>query len=142
MEADRETEYEALVNAAAEARGNSYSPYSHFRVGAALLAESGRVYKGCNIENVAYSPTICAERVALGTAIAAGEEPGGFAAIAVVTDNAQPSSPCGVCRQVLAELAPGALVIMAAAPEKGSGRLVMKVEELLPHGFSFDEEQG
>jgi cytidine deaminase len=136
MEADQN--YKSLINTAAEARANSYSPYSGFRVGAALLAQSGKVYTGCNIENVAYSPTICAERVALGSAIAAGEKPGAFTTIAVVGDDAQPSTPCGVCRQVLAELAPGALVIMQAAPEKGDGRLVMRVEELLPHGFSFD----
>src|ERR1043165_1060998 len=110
-------EYDDLIAAAAEARANSYSPYSRFRVGAALLAKSGKVYTGCNIENGAYTPGVCAERVALGTAIAAGEKPGAFQAIAVVADNPQPTTPCGVCRQVMSELAPGALVIMAAAPE-------------------------
>ena len=133
--------YEALVAAAVEARKRAYAPYSRFRVGAALLCRSGHVYIGCNIENVAYSPTICAERTAIASAIAAGEQPGTFEAIAVVGDDPEPSTPCGVCRQVLAELAPGALVIMAASPEKGIGRLALTVEELLPHGFSFHAER-
>ncbi len=129
---------DGLVRAASEARHRAYAPYSGFRVGAALLAHSGRVYTGCNIENAAFSPTICAERVALGAAIASGEPPGSFAAIAVVTDDDRPTSPCGVCRQVLFELAPGALVIMAADPEKGEDRLEMTPEQLLPHGFMLD----
>ncbi len=132
---------EALIKAASEARANAYSPYSHFRVGAALLAGSGKVYKGCNIENMSYTPTMCAERVAMGSAIAAGEKPGSFVAIAVVGDDLQPSTPCGVCRQILVELAPGIPVIMAAAPEKGDGRLVLTTEELLPHGFTFEVER-
>lgn len=133
---------EKLIEIAAGARERAYVPYSHFRVGAALLAKSGKVYTGCNIENVAYSPTMCAERVAIGTAIAAGEARGSFVAIAVVADDPTPSTPCGVCRQVLAELAPRMRVIMVAAPEKGEGRLEMTVEELLPHGFTFEVERG
>ena len=136
------SEYEGLIEAAAEARKRAYVPYSHFRVGAALLCRSGRIYTGCNIENVAYSPTICAERTAMASAIAAGEQPGTFEAIAVVGDDPEPSTPCGVCRQVLAELAPGAVVIMAASPEKGTGRLLMTVEELLPVGFQFQPPGG
>lgn len=131
-------DYGSLVEAASQARTRSYAPYSKFRVGAALLTQEGKVYVGCNIENGAYSPTMCAERVAIGAAIAAGERLGSFAAIAVVGDREEPTSPCGVCRQVLAELAPGATVVMAAAPELGERRLVMTVEELLPHGFVFD----
>src|SRR5437764_383406 len=90
-----------LVRLAAEARERAHAPYSGFRVGAALLARSGRVYTGCNIESVSFTPTMCAERVALGTAIAAGERPGDFVALAVVGDDPQPSTPCGVCRQLL-----------------------------------------
>jgi cytidine deaminase len=131
-----EPDYESLIAAAAGARANSYAPYSHFRVGAALLTRNGRVYTGCNVENGSYSPTICAERVAIGSAIAAGEKPGSFEAIAIVADNPEPTSPCGVCRQVLAELAPGIQVVMAAAPEEGEGRLTMQIEELLPHSFT------
>ncbi|MDQ6695582.1 MAG: cytidine deaminase [Chloroflexota bacterium] len=134
---DPVADYGSLIEAAAQAREMSYSPYSHFRVGAALLSASGKVYTGCNIENVAYTPTMCAERVALGSAIASGERPGSFTAIAVVGDDPEPSTPCGVCRQILAELAAGALVVMSAAPEKGDGILVLRVEELLPHGFTF-----
>ena len=134
------SDYDSLVDAAAEARKMAYAPYSRFSVGAALLTKSGKVYIECNVENASYSPTICAERVALGSAIAAGEKPGSFEAIAVVADNPQPTTPCGVCRQVLAELAPGALVIMAAAPEQGDGRLEMTVEELLPYAFTFTIE--
>jgi cytidine deaminase len=133
---------EMLVNAAARAREHAYVPYSHFRVGAALLATSGKVYTGCNIENIAYSPTLCAERVAVGAAVAAGEKPGSFVTIAIVADDAQPSAPCGVCRQVLSEIAPGCRVIMVAAPEKGTGRLELTVEELLPYAFSFTPDNG
>ncbi len=132
-------DYDVLVKAALEVRERAYAPYSGFKVGAALLAESGEVYLGCNIENGAYSPTICAERVALGSALAAGEKPGSFTAIAVVGDQAHPTSPCGVCRQVLYELAPGCTVVMEPPPDKGVGRLVMTVEELLPAGFRLHE---
>ncbi len=132
-------QYERLLSLANDARAHSYVPYSHFRVGAALLAESGRVYTGCNIENAAYSPTMCAERVALGAAIAAGERVGKFPVIAIVGGATEPSTPCGVCRQVLSELAPGILVVMASDPEKGDDRLVLTVEELLPHGFVLGE---
>ncbi len=95
-----------LIEQAKRARERSYSPYSGFAVGAALLSESGRVYLGCNIENAAFSPTVCAERVAVFRAIADGER--AFSAIAVVgaEQSAEPNSacpPCGVCRQVLAE---------------------------------------
>lgn len=132
---------EELIQLALDARTRAYVPYSHFRVGAALLAGDGKVYTGCNIENAAYSPTICAERVAIGAAIAAGAEPGSFTTIAVAADNAVPTTPCGVCRQVLFELAPGLRVIMVAAPELGEGRLEMTIEELLPRGFRFHDEQ-
>lgn len=136
-----EVDLPTLVHMAADARQLAYAPYSHFRVGAALLARSGKVYTGCNIESASYTPTMCAERVAVGSAIAAGEEPGSFAAIAVVGDEDKPTSPCGVCRQILFELAAGAKVIMAAAPEKGSGVLERTVEELLPDGFKFPTER-
>jgi cytidine deaminase len=132
-------DYDGLVRAAVEVRERAYAPYSHFRVGAALLAKNGKVYAGCNIENGAYSPTICAERVALGSALAAGEKPGSFVAIAVVGSQSHPTSPCGVCRQVLYELAPGCTVVMEPPPDMGRGRLVMTVEELLPAGFKLNE---
>ena len=93
-----------LVSLALSARENSYSPYSGFKVGAALLTKSGKVYKGCNIENGAFSPTNCAERTAVFTAIADGEKE--FKAIAVVGGADEIKNfcpPCGVCRQVLSE---------------------------------------
>src|SRR4051794_333716 len=137
MEIDRD----GLLRLAAAARAHAYAPYSHFTVGAALLAESGQIYTGCNIESVSFTPTMCAERVAVGTAIAAGERPGGFLAIAIVADDHEPSTPCGVCRQVLAELAPGAKVIMSASPELDRTVIERTVEELLPDAFTFKHNE-
>jgi cytidine deaminase len=131
-----------LIQLALDARSRAYAPYSHFRVGAALLAGNGKVYTGCNVENAAFSPTICAERVAIGSAIAAGEQPGSFTTIAIAADSPTPTTPCGVCRQVLFELAPGLRVIMVAAPELGEGKLEMTIEELLPRGFRSFDGQG
>ncbi len=145
-EQDMNDGYDAddLVRAAIAVRKRAYAPYSNFKVGAAVITRSGRVYVGCNVENGAYSPTMCAERVALGSAIAAGEPIGSFVAMAVVGDESEPTTPCGVCRQVLTELASGCTVIMEAPPERkrggdglGVGRLEMTVEQLLPKGFMF-----
>lgn len=97
-------EPQALLQLAAEARERAYAPYSRFLVGAALLDADGHVHKGCNVENAAYGPTNCAERTALFRAIADGHSPGSFQAIAVIGDTEGPITPCGVCRQVLAEL--------------------------------------
>ena len=88
-----------LISQAAQAREHAYAPYSRYAVGAALLTRSGRVYTGCNVENASYSLTLCAERVALFKAVSEGERE--FQAIAIVTSNG--GSPCGACRQVLAE---------------------------------------
>jgi len=107
-----------------------------------LLATNGKVYTGCNIESISFTPTMFAERVAIGSAIAGGEKPGSFLAIAVVADDSEPSTPCGVCRQIMSELAPGITVIMAAAPEKGSGVIERSIEQLLPDGFKFHIERG
>ncbi|NTZ18523.1 cytidine deaminase [Paenibacillus sp. JMULE4] len=93
-----------LIAQAKEARKKAYAPYSQFKVGSALLDAKGRVHLGCNIENAAYGPTNCAERTALFRAIADGELPGTFLAMAVIGDTEQPIAPCGVCRQVLVEL--------------------------------------
>lgn len=118
-----------LVEAAVHARRWAYAPYSNYAVGAALLTESGKVYDGVNIENAAYPTTICAERVAVFKAVSEGER--NFSAIAVVTSNA--GTPCGSCRQVLAEFGTDTLVIIADA----DGRVVheMTVGELLPGAF-------
>lgn len=124
-------DYEALVQAAIAARARAYAPYSHFSVGAAVQSAGGSVYPGCNIENAAYGPSICAERVALASAYAAGDRP--IAALAVVTPTDGPASPCGICRQVIAELAPDAVVVLANL--RGARRITTP-QELLPFGFS------
>jgi cytidine deaminase len=100
-----------LITAARTARQCAYAPYSSFAVGAALLDADGRTFVGCNVENVSFGLTMCAERVAVGSAVAAGAT--NFDAIAVVSDSAEPVVPCGACRQVLAEFSPSLRVISA-----------------------------
>ncbi len=100
-----------LIALAAEVRKRAYAPYSHFHVGAALLAKNGKTYTGCNVENISYGLTICAERGAIMAAVADGATE--FEAIAIVTDSKVPTSPCGACRQVLAEFAPAMKVILS-----------------------------
>lgn len=117
-------DWEPLIEAAWKARGNAHAPYSKFHVGAALLVD-GQVFTGCNVENLSYGLTICAERVAVGTAVAAGLRK--IEAVAVVADTAVPVSPCGACRQVLAEFG-DPLVCLANRTE----RLVFRLSELLP----------
>ena len=125
----------ALCAAAIEARKNSYSPYSGIRVGAALLTESGNVYTGCNIENSAYSPTVCAERVAVFKAISEGEK--NFTAIAIAGGSGDEPSyefpPCGVCRQVLSEFAGSELKVYLVKNENEFTTLTLA--DLLPNGF-------
>jgi len=119
-----------LVALAKEARERAYAPYSHFTVGAALLAESGRVYTGCNVENASYGLSVCAERVALFKAVAVGEKR--FKAIAVVTETM--ATPCGSCRQVLAEFGEDELEVVVADPE---GQMeIYTLGELLPASFT------
>jgi cytidine deaminase len=98
---DQAMESDAWIKAAWQARERAYAPYSNFAVGAALLAADGRIFSGCNVENISYGLTMCAERVAIGAALAAGARD--FVAMAVVADTAVPISPCGACRQVMAE---------------------------------------
>ena len=93
-----------LLNLARAARQRAYAPYSRFQVGAVVLTRDGRRFDGCNVENAAYGLCNCAERTALFAAVAAGCQPGDFAALAVVADTPGPVSPCGACRQVMAEL--------------------------------------
>ena len=92
---------ESLIQSATAARLAAYAPYSNFQVGAALLAKDGRLFTGCNVENLSYGLTICAERNAIFAAVAAGARE--FIAIAIVADTREPVSPCGACRQVMAE---------------------------------------
>ncbi len=114
-----------LIAAAWKVREMAYAPYSNFHVGAALLAGDGRIFPGCNVENISYGLTNCAERVAMGAAIAAGAR--SFEKVVVVADTAQPISPCGACRQVLAEFGVKT-VILANRTE----RVEFSLEELLP----------
>ncbi len=122
-------EISSLIEMANAARPRAYVPYSNYPVGAALRTKTGRIYTGVNIENAAYPTGICAERVAVFKAVSDGEME--FDVIAVVTDNG--GSPCGSCRQVLAEFGLDTVVLIA----DGSGKLVksMTVGELLPEAF-------
>lgn len=118
-----------LMKMAIEARQNAYAPYSHFAVGAALLAESGKVYTGCNIENASYGLTCCAERNAIFAAVGAGERR--FKMLAVAAASSEPVAPCGACRQVIAEFGIP-FVVMGNLKEATK---TMTAEELLPYGF-------
>ena len=122
-------EQQALIELANEARQHAYAPYSNYKVGAALRTKSGRVFTGVNVENAAYPTSICAERTAVFKAVSEGERE--FEIIAVVTDNG--GSPCGSCRQVLAEFGLATQVILA----DGQGKIVKEttVSELLPDAF-------
>lgn len=122
-----------LIQAASEARRFAYAPYSHFAVGAAVLAASGRIYAGCNIENASYGLTMCAERNAVFQAIIAGEQQ--LTALAVIADTPAPTPPCGACRQVMAEFTIQT-VIMANC--RGESRTV-KLNELLPWAFNSND---
>ena len=122
----------ALVELAKKARANAYAPYSGFSVGAAVLAADGRVFSGCNIENASYGLTNCAERTAIFSAVAAGVKR--FAALSVVADGALPCSPCGACRQVIAEFAVERIILANLA---GKSRVVT-AEELLPFAFTLE----
>lgn len=119
-----------LEKAARVAAESSYSPYSKFPVGAAVLCGSGKIYTGCNVENASFGLCNCAERTAIFTAAAAGERI--VRAVAVYTPTATPTSPCGACRQVINEFGPTALIIGICASDH---RLVMTLDQLLPRAF-------
>lgn len=120
-----------LVEAAIEARKGAYAPYSQFAVGAALLAQDGQIFTGCNVENSSYGLSVCAERIALFKAVSEGVHE--FSAIAIVADTKDPVSPCGACRQVLAEFSPNLMVIMANLEKE---QHLKSLSELLPYPFS------
>lgn len=123
-------ERRSLIDLANEARSRAYAPYSHYPVGASLRTKAGRIFTGCNVENAAYPTGMCAERVAIFKAVSEGEKE--FDVIAVVTSNG--GSPCGGCRQVMAEFGLDTVVLIC----DGEGRLVQEttVAELLPGAFT------
>ncbi len=130
MKAPMDERDEALVAEAAAAREAAYAPYSKFRVGAAVRARDGRIFRGCNVENASYPLSVCAERNAVAAMVVAGARE--IEAIAVVTDRDPPVTPCGGCRQVIRELGPRARVILAST--RGA-RAETTIEDLLPRSF-------
>ena len=128
-----------LIKNAVKARENSYAPYSKYKVGAALLTKSGKVYLGCNVENASYTPTICAERNAFFKAISEGERE--FEMIAIVGgkegEELSPNcTPCGVCRQVMTEFCSKDFLVILGTPEKYKAH---RLEELMPYSFTKTE---
>ncbi len=123
-----------LLKLAVLARENAYAPYSQFRVGAALQTAGGNTYTGCNIENQSYSLTICAERTAVFKAVSEGNH--AFETLAIVADTEEPITPCGACRQVLAEFNPELLLILGTV--KGLKKEV-RLSELFPAPFQMKD---
>jgi cytidine deaminase len=129
--AARLPEFEGLLQMALTAQGRARAPYSRFNVGAAVLGGSGATYPGCNVESASYGATICAERSAVVGAVAAGES--AILACVVVTSTAEPSSPCGVCRQLLREF--GTDVLVFAASSVSDAVYAARLGDLLPLSF-------
>ena len=125
-----EKEIDRLVEAATSVRARAWAPYSGFAVGAAVLGADGCVHVGCNVENASYGLSVCAERHAVAAAVAAGTEV--LSAVAVVTDSIPPASPCGACRQVLAEFGEFPVILANLAGE----RRITSVGKLLPDAFT------
>jgi cytidine deaminase len=123
-----------LLQAAHLARQSAYAPYSHFRVGAAVRTRSGRIFSGCNVENASYGLTICAERVAIFSAICAGERD--VVALALTNDTVAPVMPCGACRQVLYEF--GRYMAILAAGAEGETQET-NLTHLFPNSFSVED---
>ena len=123
---------EILLKLAAEARDHSYSPYSHYSVGAALLTKDGKIYQGCNIENASFTPTICAERTAFFKAIYDGVR--AFSAIAIIGSGVLPAFPCGVCRQVMSEFCDRDFEIVVSNRD-GSEIVTETLDQMMPHRF-------
>lgn len=122
-----------LIEKAIEAMRRAYAPYSNFKVGAALLTKSGKVFVGCNVENASFGLSVCAERVAMFTAVAAGETQ--FEKLVVVANTSSPVSPCGACRQVMSEF--GDFEVILA--NTNGDTMKTRVSELLPYAFKLRE---
>lgn len=120
---------EELLQIAYKAMENAYAPYSEFKVGAALLTKDGQIYTGCNVENISYGATVCAERVAILKAVSEGQR--SFAKLAIVSVNKEKTYPCGICRQVIDEFMPDGEIIVADNKDVE----VYKADTLIPYGF-------
>lgn len=131
---DDSKKYAKLIEAALKVRKYSYSPYSKFKVGAAVLAGSGKIYTGTNVENASFPATICAERVAFTKAISEGEKK--LSAIAITSSYNEFVFPCGVCRQFMVEFNPELTVILALSKTKFE---IHKLKDLLPHSFTLKD---
>jgi len=131
-------EQQALTGFAAAVRGNAYSRYSGLAVGSAVRTLGGSLYTGCNVENSSLGLAVCAERNAIAAAVAGGMQPGGLAAIAVVGGKGKPATPCGACRQVIAEFAAPGCEVICSTPD-GTHR-VFRLDELLPEQFSLEQQ--
>lgn len=133
-------EYEKLISEALEARKNSYAPYSHFAVGAALLAEDGSIFTGVNVENSSYPVGICAERAAFSAAVSSGKRKFTALALAGGKEGSQPYDycmPCGMCRQVMSEFCGDDFIVISARSENDCK--TFKLKELLPYSFELKE---
>lgn len=129
--------FDDLLAQALAARKHAYAPYSKFQVGASLQTHDGRRFIGCNVENAAYGLCNCAERTALFAAVAAGCKPHDFAALAVVADTPEPVSPCGACRQVMAELCAGEMPVLMANVQGLTKQTTVSM--LLPGSFTLPQ---
>jgi cytidine deaminase len=138
---DARADMQRATEAAREARAHAYAPYSRYRVGAAILTRTGRVYAGCNVENATFGATICAERSAIAAMVAAGDRDP--VACVVVTGGPRPGSPCGICRQVLAEFARDMTISLVAedARRRVVSRKTVRLSKLLPLAFRLERPE-
>jgi len=126
-----EVDWERLFEVAEQARQRAHAPYSKFQVGAALWCDDGSIVSGCNVENASYGLTVCAERNAIGAMVRGARTP---VAVAIVVDSREPTPPCGMCRQVLAEFGAAAMPVRSRTASGVEGRWTLG--ELLPHAFT------
>ncbi|MEW5743045.1 MAG: cytidine deaminase [Myxococcota bacterium] len=124
-------DWQKLFDAAEAARRRAHAPYSKFHVGAAILCDDGSIVSGCNVENASYGLTVCAERNAVGAMVLNARKP---KAVAIVVDSKEPTPPCGMCRQVLAEFGDSGLEVRSRTPAGKEARWTLS--ELLPHAFT------
>jgi cytidine deaminase len=130
-----EIDWKSLIGAASRVRLAAHAPYSGYKVGAAIVGASGRVFEGCNVENASFGLTVCAERNAVAQLVASGER--SIVAVAVVTAGPEPGAPCGLCRQALAEFADDVPIALAVAGDE-TPRTITSLADLLPHPFRGD----